>query len=236
MKILSLILDLIYPPVCMSCKKILNPFDDVRYLCESCNNSYIFLTISGCKVCGRETTGNNTLCDICNTFKIAYFNKNYSLFKYENPYKAFIFKLKYGLNKRYSYAMSLLMYEYVIQNNLFNNVDIITCVPMHKVKQRQRGFNQSELLAKQLSQYLNIPYKKTIIRTKNTVPQSKLHFNDRFKNLSTVFESVNNINIENKNILIIDDIYTSGATIMECSKILKQENANEIYSLTYTRA
>ncbi len=236
MRIINLILDLIYPPTCISCHKILNTFSTERYLCSDCIKQYNFFDISGCKICGRDTK--EELCDICSKFEISHFNRNYSLFKYDGEYKSFIFKLKYGLNKKYSYAMSLLMYKYIVKNNLFNNIDIITCVPMHKTKQRKRGFNQSELLAKQLSKYLNVPYKNTIVRNKNTVPQSKLNFNDRFKNLNTVFQPIDNvnINIKGKNVLIIDDIYTSGATIMKCSKVLKQLHANEIYSLTFTIA
>ncbi len=232
MKTLNLLLDLIYPPKCILCNKILDTFSNTRYLCDECKNSYTFIEISGCVICGRETS--NKLCDACSTFDSIYFDKNYSLFTYTDEFKSLIFKLKYGLNKKYAYVMSLLMYEYVIKNNLFKNIDIITSVPMHKSKQKKRGFNQSELLAKQLSKYLNIPYEQTLFRNKNTVPQSKLHFEDRFKNLKSVFTYNNKINVENKNILIIDDIYTSGATIMNCSQVLKQQNANKIYSLTFS--
>ncbi len=238
MKFINFILDFVYPPVCINCKTILNTFSKERYICKKCKNNFEFLDIIGCKICGRSTGTDKEFCNICEVAPNISFNKNYSLFPYDDVYKSFIYKLKYGLDKRYSYLMSMLMYEYIIQNNLFKDIDIITCVPMHKSKERKRGFNQSALLAKQLSSLLNIPYKQTLIRNKNTVPQSSLRLEDRFKNLSTVFVLNKNTNVSNKNILIIDDIYTSGATISECSNQLIANEAKNIYALTFclTRA
>ncbi len=234
MSIFNFILDLIYPPICITCEKILDTFSNNRFLCNKCMDSHSFLKIGGCNICGFET--NNNLCDICSSIPNIKLTKNYSMFYYEGDYKSFIFKFKYGLNIEYSKVISKLMYSYILENNLFSNIDLITCVPMHKAKEKKRGFNQSELLAKDLSKYLNIPYKPTLIRTKNTVPQSSLNFENRFKNLNTVFLPIESLNLKNKNILIIDDIYTSGATIIECSKTLNLCGVHKIYALTFTIA
>lgn len=235
-KILNFILDLIYPPTCISCNCILDTFKTTRYICEDCKNDFHFKEISGCKICGRNTE--NELCDICKKFKNVSFVKNYSLFNYEGLYKSFIYRFKYGLKKEYSLLMAKLMYEYILQKDLLADIDLITCVPMYKEKEKKRGFNQSELLAKELSKLLGIPYKKTLERTKNTVPQSSLTIEHRFKNLNNVFEINQNkkINLDKLNILIIDDIYTSGATIMKCSDILKANGINKIYALTFCMA
>ncbi len=232
MKIINLILDFIFPPICINCKKILNTFDDTRYICNDCLSEFTFNNVDGCSKCTRPLV--NGLCQICSdNDDINFFNKNYSVFTYDNNPKVFIYKFKYGKDKRYSYLISKLMYEYIKENSLFDNIDIITDVPMYYKKEKERGFNQSILMCEQLSKYINKPYLPTLIRNKNTITQSSLSIKKRFENLNNVFDIHNKANVEGKNILIIDDIYTSGSTIIECSKILKQNGANEIYSLTF---
>ncbi len=234
MKFLDFILDLIYPPLCINCHKILDAFDTTRYLCKECMEAHSFLPITGCKICGRNTS--NELCSICIKLGEIPLTKNYSLFNYNNESKSYIFRFKYGLNTQYSKVISKLMYQYIQNNNLFNDIDIVTCVPLHKEKEKKRGFNQSALLAKDISNYLSIPYKKTLVRSKNTIPQSSLSINDRFQNLNSVFIAMPKCNVKDKNILIIDDIYTSGSTIIQCSKVLKECGARDIYSLTLSLA
>ena len=109
------------------------------------------------------------------------------------------------------------------------NYDIIMPVPMHKIKKLKRGYNQSELFAKGISKMLEIPISvDSLIKQKNTLMQSSLGKDERVKNVQNAYKVINAEKIENKKILLIDDIYTTGATIKECKRVLQQAGVKEI--------
>ena len=128
----------------------------------------------------------------------------------------------------------------IFESDLYQNVtkkyDYIICVPMYIKKKKKRGYDQAELIAEELSKLCNIPIEKgNLIRTKNTLAQSKVSFEDRAKNVKGVFKVLNPDKIKNKNILLIDDIYTTGNTINYCGKALKQAGANNICYFTLAK-
>ena len=107
--------------------------------------------------------------------------------------------------------------------------DIIIVVPISKKRQKERGYNQSELIAKEISKMLSIKIEKNIIKKlKNTPPQSSLNKEQRQENIRGVYKVFNIEKIENKNILIIDDIYTTGSTVNECSKMLRKAQPRKV--------
>lgn len=116
-------------------------------------------------------------------------------------------------------------------------VDLILPVPLHSKRLRWRGFNQSVLLARQLSRAYGIPLHPYILsREKETPPQTQLSEDDRRRNVRGVFSVHGKEVIKGKNLLLVDDVYTSGATVNECSRALKQAGAKEVYVLTLARA
>ena len=111
--------------------------------------------------------------------------------------------------------------------------DYILFVPLHKKRLRKRGFNQSEKIAKKLSDLINIPVLDCIIRSKNTKRLYSLNKRGREKELKNSFTVKDNISlIKNKNIILIDDIFTTGSTSNEISKLLKINGVNNIYVFT----
>ena len=113
----------------------------------------------------------------------------------------------------------------------------ISYVPIHKIKERKRGFNQSKELALTLSKYFNIPIISTLQKIKNNDPQAKMKSQiDRLNNVSDTIKIKKNINIEGKNIILVDDISTSGATLFESSGILKKYGAKKIIGLVVAKA
>ena len=115
--------------------------------------------------------------------------------------------------------------------------DILIPVPIHKKRKKDRGYNQSELIAKEIAKFckdikleLNILYKK-----ENIVAQSTLDKKERMKNIKNVFEIRNECKIKNKKILLLDDIYTTGSTVNECSRILKNAGCKEIGIITIAK-
>lgn len=120
--------------------------------------------------------------------------------------------------------------------NILNEYEIITSVPVSKKRKKERGYNQSELISKEICRKLNIEYAKDILyKTKNTIAQSKLNKEQREENAKGVYEIKNLKKITGKKILLIDDIYTTGSTVNECSKILRQANPKKIGIFTIAK-
>lgn len=114
----------------------------------------------------------------------------------------------------------------------FNNIDLVLAVPLHKKRQIRRGFNQAELLAKNISQHFSWSISdKVIVRKFNTVAQVKLNKDQRKQNVIGVFEVLDKKIIKNKRILLVDDVITTGATLSECAKILLKNGATEVQAI-----
>jgi ComF family protein len=110
-------------------------------------------------------------------------------------------------------------------------IDLIIPVPIHHLKKAERGYNQSDFIAKGLSTALNIPYSsKSIKRIKYTESQTKLNMNERALNVSNAFKARSSNKLKGKNILVVDDVCTTGATLLECAKVLLGAGANSVYA------
>jgi ComF family protein len=117
------------------------------------------------------------------------------------------------------------------------DAETIIPVPLHPKRLRWRGFNQSVLLARQIAVAYNIPLDCfTLYRTRDTPPQTQLPEEDRRKNMRRAFALAPQSSVEGKCLLLVDDVYTSGATVNECSRVLKRGGAREVFVLTLARA
>ena len=231
MNIFSSFIDLIFPKTCIGCNSRLN--DKEQILCSECEQSLDFLT-GICEICG--TTKENNPCKTCESNKF-YFDKACSVFQFNSTVQNLIHNMKYNEMTKISEYLGKYTKEYLNTFHPFSKIDIITPIPLHKVKKRSRGFNQSEFLTRVISEQMNwthIP--NLILRKKFTETQTKLSKKQREENVSNAFKLNPKFNIENKDILIIDDVFTTGATINSACKLLKNHNANKIYVLTIARA
>lgn len=194
-------------------------------MCEKISKSYL---CSKCKIKLKKLLKINTI-----EYKDKYFNSITYLFKYEGSVRDKLLKYKFN---DCSYLYNFFA-EIIINNcNLKSNYDIILPVPIHKKRKAKRGYNQSELIAKEIAKKLNIEYcNKSLIKSTNNVPQSTLTQYERQKNVLGIYEVINSQKIENKSILLIDDIYTTGSTVNECSRVLKQNGAKLIEVLTIAK-
>ncbi len=197
-----------------------------------------------CLVCGKLEQ--DTICNKCyNTLKIEAkiekynnksFNKHLYIFKYEGKIRNLIIDYKFN-DKPY---LNELFVKIILKNEKIcrkiKKYDIIIPVPIHKKRENERGYNQSELIARKLANNLKIELlTDSLIKQKNTLPQSTLSKKQREENVKTVYKIQNKQKIKNKKIILLDDIYTTGATAEECSKILKQNGAKEILVLTIAK-
>ena len=127
-----------------------------------------------------------------------------------------------------------LIYTSIIKNKI-ENIDLIAYIPSHRRKEAIRGYNQSELLGKYVSERLKLPLlKNNLIKIKKTKDQNKLNKIERFTNLENSFIIKDKEEVTNKKILLVDDIITTGSTMKECSKLLVNAGAKEVVGLALT--
>lgn len=204
-------------------------------MCKDCFNELHFIK-DGCIKCGKPII-NYSLeeqyiegCNYCIKKKF-YFDKAISCIEYNEISKRLILGLKYS-NKTYmSKYIAKIMSEKLNIESL--DFDYILFVPLHKKRLRKRGFNQAEKISKYLSELTNTEIVDCIIRKKYTQMLYSLKKEERSKELKDVFMANENISkIKNKNILLIDDIFTTGTTTNEISKLLKLSGVSKVYIMT----
>jgi ComF family protein len=187
-----------------------------------------------CCVCG--TIGDDSFCPKCvSQIKFMPYTgrATASVAVYEGTIKKAIKKFKFNKKKRLAQPLAKIM----LDNLPFKDFDIIIPVPLHKIRSKGRGFNQSELLAKDISDFHKVPVLTDIlVRVKNTVPQFELKKGERLKNIKGAFAVTDPDIIRRKNILLIDDIMTTGATTNECAKILFAAGAKRVFVYALARA
>ncbi len=233
---LDLVLDFIYPEniSCILCNKPIKKINTYS-LCKDCFKELNFIQ-DGCIKCGKPIIYHSLeKLDICGCSycfnKSFYFDKAISCIEYSDISKSMILGFKYK-NKTYmaKYISNIMKEKLDLENIKF---DYITFVPLHKKRMRKRGFNQSEKIAKELGKMIDIPILDCIYRKSNTNRLYNLNRKERKIELKNAFLVKENINYANgKNILLIDDIFTTGSTVNEISKLLKLNNVNKIFVMT----
>ena len=119
---------------------------------------------------------------------------------------------------------------------IIKTYDIILPVPISKKRYKQRGYNQTELIAREIRKRTDIELvTNCLYKEKNNVPQSTLNKEDRIENVKNAYIIKNSKIIKDKRVIIFDDIYTTGSTVNECSKLLKQNNVKEILEMTIAK-
>ena len=195
-----------------------------------------------CMACGCEiqTSNNIYLCEKCMSnlpIMSETQTTHYSPFVYEEPIRSMILRLKYDDNGFIAKALAPYLAAVYIKHiqPLFKEPPIIIPVPLHRSRQRERGYNQSEILAKELASYLNLTINHdTLIRNRKTIIQKHMDTATRAKNMRGAFTLIpkNLAKIKNQNILLLDDVYTTGATTNECVSVLHQNGAQKVIVLT----
>ena len=227
------LLDFIIPPLCPICKKrILTPHG----LCSDCFAKIHFIAHPYCHKCGRPfefDIPEETRCGACcKTNPI--FEKARSAFVYDSFSNKLILPFKHSDHLELTPLLTNLLYQAGL--DIFNEIDVIVAVPLHRFRFMKRKYNQAEVLAKSLSKKIDKPYlPSVIIRKRSTKSQGHMKTLARKKNVAGAFKVKNNAIIKNKNILIIDDVFTTGATLNECTKVLLKNGAEKVFILTLAR-
>lgn len=227
-------LNFIYPRniYCILCNI---PIDrDEKYsICHDCKMKLEFIRGRVCKQCGRSLDPLYIMdrCDEC-LDNPCFYKRAISCLEYDDLSKKIIFDLKYHKKRYISYHIAEIIYDRLKESDIY--FDIIIPVPLYGDKERERTFNQASIIGKYIGRMVEVDVDdKTLIRARNTTSQNKLTKEERRENLDGAFDVINKNNIINKNILLIDDIFTTGATINECSRILLENRARNVYAATF---
>jgi competence protein ComFC len=230
-KINNKILDLFYPTdiKCIFCGNEL--LIKNRYCtCGKCFAKLPYLEkLQVCEFCGTPIDDIAPICGFCFENKPAFLKARAS-FEYNEKIKYIVNRFKYNDEKFLAKPLAEFMADEYFRNNF--ECDFILYTPLTLEKFQKRGYNQSELLANSLSQILDLPVKQNVHKIKNTLTQTNLNREERKINLEKAFKILKKKELRDKNILLVDDVFTTGATVQEISKLLLNSGAKAIYVLT----
>lgn len=203
--------------------------EDTRYrLCSECIANLPFAKGHICLNCGMPLDDESDYCNRCQNQKSS-FVKNRSPLVYDGEVKRMIHKLKFGKKKYIAQTLGALMADKYLESGM--DSEIIVFVPMTESELKKRGFNQAELLAMEVGRRLDIPVLPALVKIKDTSQQKELKGKDRASNLEGAFACLFE-QVKGRKILLVDDVFTTGATANECANTLLKAKAREVCVLT----
>jgi competence protein ComFC len=230
------IASLLYPPSCTICS---TPVEAGEYLCGDCESKVTRIVPPFCEKCSEPFDGAITTefaCANCAQRKI-YFEAAVSAFRARGIVRHVILNFKYGrqIHLRHLVAGWLVaaMDDRRLRDRRF---DAIIPVPLHPARRRERGFNQSELLAEWLGEHLSVPLRPVLERVHYTTTQTAFDRSERMQNLRGAFRLRKKGDVRKLQVLLIDDVLTTGSTLSECARVLKEAGAQSVYAATAARA
>lgn len=232
------LVDFFLPPRCPFCGGDVNDGSSGG-VCSSCFNRIRKIAHPHCLRCGIGFTseaGEDHLCSDC-LAGTGYFAKARALAHYEGILPEIISRYKYRGDSRLARSLGDLLASYEDPDFSFQDYRLVVPVPLHPLRLRRRGFNQSLLLARRISRRYSLPLDFTSLRRiRATAPQTELSAAERRKNIRGAFAVSRRHTLAEKDILLIDDVFTTGSTVEECAKVLLKAGANRVDVLTLARA
>lgn len=222
---------LFFPPVCLACNAQVDSV--AQTLCENCRDMLVPITDGFCAKCGGPLQDGK--CDACSRTDFS-FDLARSAYIYQTPVREMIHHLKYDSLLSPAAFLANAMAAAITREDPDASYDYILPVPLHHVRERGRGYNQSGLIARKLTALLGIPLAKLVCRKSNTRSQTNLSREARLKNLHGAFALRGGAQVRGKRILLVDDVFTTGTTANEISRLLKGNGAEKLFVLTAARA
>ena len=193
-----------------------------------------------CDLCGyafasRNLPDENVLCAAC---RRGYFHFDFarSCSRLEEPLQGIIHQFKYGSHPSLARPLARLLHALWVQAYRDRTPDMIVPVPLHRARQRERGFNQSRLLARHLSRWTQVPLMdRVLVRSRSTEAQAGLSRKQRRRNIQGAFRVADRGSIRERAVLLVDDVFTTGATLNECARMLRKQGAQRVDVLTIAR-
>jgi len=233
-----------FPAGCRLCERVLLRASPVP-ICEECLGSFPALGGAGCERCGQplatwslsgpeEGSGEGLLCPECRTRTYG-FDRTRSYALYKGPLVPAIMLLKFERIEPLGGWFSERLLEVARREAI--DADIVVPVPLHRQRERERGYNQADLVAKPLARKLALPYRAVLLtRTKPRPDKHILSLEERWDSVRGAFATRPGSKVDNLRVLLVDDVMTTGATLDACAKALRGAGAKSVIGLTIARA
>jgi competence protein ComFC len=233
---LRAIASLLYPPVCAICRANVRAGE---HLCDQCEAKVVRIVAPFCQKCSEPFEGaisHEFTCANC-THRTIHFEAAVAAYRSRGIVRQIIHDFKYG-HQIFLRQLVVRWLRAALDDPRLRDCrfDIIVPVPLHPTRQRERGFNQASLLAELLSAEISIPSKPLLERIRYTTTQTALDRAERMENLHNAFRLRKKTNVRSLQVLLIDDVLTTGSTLSECARILKRAGAISVHAATAARA
>lgn len=225
-KLVEIVSNFFFPSRCLGCGRT------GSYLCQDCRSRLPRITPPICNKCGRPQPG-ALLCATCWSWN-SYIDGIRSPFYFEGVIRQCVHQLKYYGLKASTSGLAELMARYLTDSTI--PVDVLVPVPLHRKKLRQRGYNQSELLAREIAKFAGLPVNSNSLRrVKDSQPQTRaVRVDVRRANVNNAFQC-SDLHLTGKQVVLIDDVCTSGSTLEACAVALKSAGVVTVWGLTLAR-
>lgn len=235
--LLAAALDLFFPPLCHVCRSYISS-PGTTHICPECRTSLVPLTAPLCPRCGIPFTGagGNHLCGRCCTSSPSY-DEARGAFAYEGPVSDLIHAFKYRNKTHLRRPLGQLTLEALPEFIVPSRHDLVLPVPLHRRKLALRGFNQAVLLGEIFACHAGLPFERhNLRRVRWTEPQINLSAEERRTNVKGAFAVAEPERLAGRRVLLVDDVFTTGSTVEECARVMKQAGAAAVSVITVARA
>ena len=230
-RLLDIFLTFIFPDTCIVCRKSMRK---TNFVCRKCEHKIDYISpLFKCRTCLFPVPpGSASQCGICLREK-PHYSRLISCVKYKGAIKNSLQLYKFHERSDLHIGFSKLACNILERSDVF--FDAVVCVPISKKTMKERGYNQSALIAKKIAEYFDVPfYEDLIVKVKETKRQSELKLKERAKNVKGAFGTNTPERIKNSNVLLVDDIFTTGATMREAAKTIS-DYTDDIIAFTIAR-
>jgi len=234
--VLNRLLNIIYPKICIVCHNPLeiNAIDNL--LCLDCWMRIKKNTPPLCTICGRQIRViqiTKSVCPNCQRQSFS-FDRAFSPCVYEGIVRELIHKFKYQNKDHINSLLARLLIEFIYQYRIALNLfDLVIPIPLHRIRLREREFNQAELIARRIAEEFSLAFSPSNLwRRHHRQAQMELKEEERWENIKGCFALYNPEEVKGKNIILVDDVFTTGATCSEAASILKSAGAVSVFVLT----
>lgn len=225
----NILTDVLFPRVCPICGGLAPPFSEG--ICPPCKRRLVYASEPYCMKCGKPVDDHEEYCSDCENRPHAYDEGRAALI-YDEYMSKSIYSFKYNKKQEFAPFYAKVMYERLGRKIRSWNIDVIVPVPIHKKRLKVRGYNQAGLIAKQLSKLTKIPTDEhLVVRRTATNALKDLDAMSRQNNLKKAFKVTQN-SVKYTSVLIVDDIYTTGATVDAMARCLKGAGVEKVYFAT----
>jgi len=226
---LAWVKEALFPRFCIGCNQ------EGTWFCSWCQDHFDAECLPACPGCNLPTQ-NGECCRQCDSAQVLSGSVSLGVYEPELPLAKLITAYKYAFAEELAELLQSFVALEELQTAVLEwKIDMIVPVPLHPRRYAERGFNQAKPIADALAEGLNTLVADALIRKKYTTKQARLSKKDREHNVRGAFHVVGSELIKGKNVLVVDDVYTTGATMAECAEVLKKSGAKRVYGFTLAR-